>query len=569
MLSNAVFISYRRSVSAELAYMLYLGLQGRNIDPFYDYESIQAGRWLDIILRQIAARPYFLLVLAPGALNRCVDASDILRQEIQQAVDKQRLIIPLYTHDFKWEDCAKYLPAALATAIHSHQGVEWPVQRNYYDDAFDRLQEYLVKIDLNLEAVPHSDKDLLRENRAKLESIPPKSAPATGETAAASPRQRLRWIGLAAMVFVLALIGVVIISNRSAEGVAQSPTPVPQVTTGVAQAVTQAAPATTIATAPTNIAQSATRTPTYTPTLLPPFVGHRDSIQSVAYSPDGKFIASGSNDDSIRIWDAATGKVLHTLTGFVGAIWTVTYSPDGKFIASAGVDGAVRIWEAETGLPSAVLSGHTGAVWDVAYSPNGKFIASAGSDKTVRLWDAASGAIVRIFTEHTNGVHGVAYSPDGKFIASGSYDKTVVIRNTETGSVLHTLTGHTYHVYDVAYSPDGKFIASASADRTARIWDTTTGVQVHTLTGHTNYVFSVAYRPDGQFIVTGSSDYRARVWEAATGKSIYTMTQHKDFVTSVVFSPDGKLIASGSFDDTIRVWVMPPFLPTPTPAATR
>src|SRR6185295_15008904 len=103
MPSNDVFISYRRSISEELAYTLYLGLKGRDIDPFFDYQSIRAGRWLEIILRQIGARPYFLLILSPGTLNRCANENDILRREIQEAVLRRRVIIPLYTHDFKWE----------------------------------------------------------------------------------------------------------------------------------------------------------------------------------------------------------------------------------------------------------------------------------------------------------------------------------------------------------------------------------------------------------------------------------------------------------------------------------
>ncbi|KAG8705904.1 POC1 centriolar protein A [Ceratobasidium sp. 395] len=298
--------------------------------------------------------------------------------------------------------------------------------------------------------------------------------------------------------------------------------------------------------------------------------GHTSIVSSVAYFADGSYIVSGSYDNTIRIWDARTGKPVGLLlTGHTGGVLSVAYSPDGAYIASSSQDNTIRIWDARTGKPvGRPLTGHTSSVLSVAYSPDGGYIASGSFDETIRIWDARTGKPVgQPLTGHTSSVWSVAYSPDGAYIASGSRDNTIRIWDARTGKpVGQPLTGHTHLVFSVAYSPDGAYIASGSDDCTIRIWDARTGEPVgQPLTGHTHFVNSVAYSPGGAYIASGSADSTIRIWDARTGKPVgQPLTGHTDPVCSVAYSPDGAYIVSGSYDNTIRIWFAPTW-PAPKP----
>ncbi|KAG8780899.1 hypothetical protein FRC12_022473 [Ceratobasidium sp. 428] len=278
--------------------------------------------------------------------------------------------------------------------------------------------------------------------------------------------------------------------------------------------------------------------------------GHTDRIESVCYSPDGAYIASGSWDDSIRIWDAHTGKpVGQPLTGHTSYVDSVAYSPDGAYIASGSVDNTIRIWDARTGKPvGQPMTGHTYRVRSVAYSPDGAYIASGSDDKTIRIWDARTGKpVCQPLTDHTDRVRSVVYSPHGAYIASGSDDKTIRIWDARTGKpVGQPLTAHTSDICSVAYSPDGAYVASGSWDHTIRIWDARTGKSGgRPLTGHTRAVNSVAYSSDGTYIASGSEDKTIRIWDARTGKPVgQPLTGHTNWVQSVAYSPDGAYIVS-------------------------
>ncbi|KAI0041923.1 WD40 repeat-like protein [Auriscalpium vulgare] len=288
--------------------------------------------------------------------------------------------------------------------------------------------------------------------------------------------------------------------------------------------------------------------------------GHKSSISSALFSPDGKCIVSGSKDETVRIWDAETGQPVGTpLEGHVGWVWSVAFSPDGRRVVSGLADKTIRIWDTETGKPvGRPLEGHTALVGSVAFSSNGKHIVSGSKDETIRIWDADLGQPVgKPLEGHTGCVMLVAFSPDGRLMVSGAEDETVRIWDVETGQPVGTpLKGHTNDVNSVAFSPNGRRIVSGSDDRTIRIWDVETGKLVgRPLEGHTDRVMSVAFSPDSTRVVSGSDDCAIRIWDAETGQPMgKPLEGHTDRVMSVAFSPDGTRVVSGSFDNTIRIW---------------
>jgi len=273
---------------------------------------------------------------------------------------------------------------------------------------------------------------------------------------------------------------------------------------------------------------------------------HTDYVYAVAYSPDGRHLATGSRDKAVRVWDLDTG-TSRTLTGHTSSVVAVAYSPDGRHLATGGLDETVRVWDLDTGT-SRALTGHTGDVYAVAYSPDGRHLATGGLDDTVRVWDLDTGTSRNLTS--TDWIWDVAYSPDGRHLASASWDDTVRVWDLDTGT-SRALAGHTGSVAAVAYSPDGRHLASGSYDKTVRVWDLDTGTS-RTLTGHTSTVDSVAYSPDGGHLASASEDHAVRVWDLDTGTS-RTLTGHTSDVYAVAYSPDGQL-ASGSHDGTIRLW---------------
>jgi WD40 repeat protein/serine/threonine protein kinase len=293
------------------------------------------------------------------------------------------------------------------------------------------------------------------------------------------------------------------------------------------------------------------------------FRGHRDWVFCVAISPDGTLAASGSavslQHGDLKVWDVATGKVICSLVGHSGPIWDLAFSPDGKSLASSSLDRTVRLWDVSTWQTRHVLRGHTDYTAGVAFSPDSRLLASGSGDRTLKVWDAATGQEVGTLRGHSGGLFGVAFSPDGRHLASASSDETIRVWDVVSGKAVQILRGHAGYVFRVAYSRDGAQLASAGFDGAVRVWDATTGRQVRTIRADSCFAMSVAFSPDATRLAVASWDRNVKLWDLATGQEVLALRGHTDLVNAVAFSKDGRLLASASYDGTVKVWDATPW----------
>jgi WD40 repeat protein len=282
--------------------------------------------------------------------------------------------------------------------------------------------------------------------------------------------------------------------------------------------------------------------------------GHTDAVNAVAWSPEGRLLATGSHDRTVRVWDAHNGTELAVLLGHEARVTSVTWSPDGRRLASASHDRTIRIWNPITRADPLVLAGHGDAVWRVTWSPDSRFVGTVSDDRTARIWDARNGSELLVMRGHTHDVWCCAWLPDGRRLATGSRDGTVRLWAAGESDELVILRGHDDAVRSVKWSPDSRLLASTSSDRTVRIWDVEHSTEVHVLRGHEDAVRGVAWSPDGKWLASVAHDRMIYLWNTENGILDRALPGHDQSVREVDWSPDGQYLATASYDRTVRIW---------------
>ncbi|MBW4663436.1 MAG: serine/threonine protein kinase [Chroococcus sp. CMT-3BRIN-NPC107] len=289
-------------------------------------------------------------------------------------------------------------------------------------------------------------------------------------------------------------------------------------------------------------------------TLAKTLESHSQSVWTTAISANGQVLASGSQDNTIKVWNTLTGELQRTLLGHKDTVRTLAVSADGQTLASGSGDTTIKLWDLSRGELIATFSGHSSPVWSVDLAPDGKTLISASEDGSINIWNLRTGAAKTIKSAHDDRIFAVALSPDGQTFATGSKDKTIKLWQLSTGKLIRTIGQHTNAVRAISYRPDGQQLASGSWDKTIQIWNPQTGERLQTLTGHSDRIVALAYSNDGQQLATTGIEPTIKLWDLKSGKLLHQFPSHSDWVLSLTTIPGNDNLISSSKDKTIKIW---------------
>ncbi len=290
------------------------------------------------------------------------------------------------------------------------------------------------------------------------------------------------------------------------------------------------------------------------PKLIVP-IGHTQIVTSSGFSPDGKYVVTGSEDRTVKIWDVNTGQLLNTLIGHKGPITFVDYNADGNVVASASQDCTIKMWDPFTGRLLFDLIGHKSSVNSLAFSPDGKHLITGSLDNSIKIWELATGKILKTKQCHNGGINYVSFSPDGKQIFTTGRDNKGKIWNASNLKLMQVLKGHRRWLLEGNYSPDGRKLITTSWDGTTKIWDAETGQLIKNITGVSDLTSgSATYSPDGRLIAIADMYGNIEILNSLTYETIYNFQGHSNSISKITFSLDSKLFLTSSWDNTIKIW---------------
>ncbi|MGK7958133.1 MAG: CHAT domain-containing protein [Crocosphaera sp.] len=277
-------------------------------------------------------------------------------------------------------------------------------------------------------------------------------------------------------------------------------------------------------------------------------------IWSLAFSPDGKFIASGNNHGTIELFNRQTGDITKILSEHPNVIRSLVFIPQTNQLISGDGDGNIKVWTQKNSNFKKQLQGHSGSIWDLVISPDGETLVSCSQDESVRIWNLKTGEVNAILFSHETVVYALAFSPDGQFFASAGKDKIIKIWNLKDRKLFNSFAGHEDAVRSIAISPNGQYLVSGSWDKTVKVWNLENGKLMTTFTGHKDRVVTIAISQDSQFVFSGSIDNTIKVWSINNGNLITTLSHHDNWILALAVSQKENLLVSSGKDQKIKLW---------------